>query len=52
MKEKKQETKGTYSYRADRKLVDKAREKVAKQSKGKKTLSSKIEDLLYDFISE
>jgi hypothetical protein len=52
MKEKQTiDVKGTFSYRADKKLVDKAREKVSRESKGKKTLSSKIEEMLYDYIS-
>lgn len=48
---KKKEPKKNFSYKADEKVVTKAREKVWKESKGKQTLSAKIEEMLYDYIS-
>lgn len=53
MKEKqtKKQVKESYSYRTYPDVYKKAKSKVEKESKGKQTLSDKISDLLYDFIS-
>lgn len=47
----KKEVKESYSYRTYPDVYEKAKSKVHKESKGRKSLSAKIEELLYDFIS-
>lgn len=47
----KKKAKKAYAYKADEGVVAKARAKVYKESKGKQSLSSKIEEMLYDYIS-
>lgn len=54
MKEKKPIKKETFTYRADPKIVEKAKDKLEKVKDRKKriTLSEKIAIWIYDFISE
>jgi len=47
----KKQVKESYSYRTYPDVYGKAKNKVQKESKGKQTLSAKIEEMLYDYIS-